>query len=449
MQGLKRLARKRNDMNALPDKTTSRTFKTRTGMAFGLRQAGFSLVEIAVVLAILGLALGAGITILNARLTQGKIDTTKARVEGVRQALVAYVAQNYRLPCPAGPGLKQGDVGFNAEEGNVGGCTATNAVVVNVGAAAPAGLSRGTVPCVTLGISEEACYDAYGTRLTYFVDNSSTRLTKDTVSGISGSITLHKVDPPALFTLNAANQISQGSAIVISHGANRGGGYAPGSIAPHLPAAAGISIYEIANTDNDVQFVQNSYVEKGVNSFDDVVVALVPRDLVKTLSQANVIKDPRVLMDERFDFARQTLLQYAYTTATFVANAALTTTLIITPPPAETPPTGGPWPVPYNFTGRGVSFTSCITPTGILSLTTSTLVLGLDSPQVRNDAWGSPMRYQVVQPSVPQSGSCTIPALLISAGPDGVLNTPDDLLSPISKTYINAFVQKSGGWKTN
>lgn len=437
-------------MNSLPEKTTSRASRTRTGIAFGLRQAGFTLVEIAVALAIIGLALGTGITVLNARLTQAKIDTTKARVEGVRQALVAYVSQNYRLPCPAGPGLKQGDTGFNAEEGTVAGCI-TNNGVTHVGLPLPAGLSRGTVPCATLGIAEEACYDAYGTRLTYFVEEAAARLAVNTISGIKGSMTIHKIVPPAAPTPSTANQInncnatpgdnscnSLAVAMIISHGANRGGGYPPGGIVQHPTTVPEISIYEQLNADNNITFLQNDYVEKGVNSFDDMVSALVPRDLIKTLAQTNVIKDPKVLMAEQFETIKLAILQQAFVTkvGTNITLATESSTAINQIFPM----------LPDDY------FKDCTVKLGSTQALPTPAAVGALTGLV-NDIWSNPIRYRVAQTgSFGSSTLCSIPFVLVSYGPDGQTGGTDnifgkdDIIFPVTMGAINSVIIKLGGW---
>lgn len=139
----------------------------------------------AVVLVIIGLALGTGIAIFQARVEQAQIDTTRTRAEAIREALVAHVARTDRLPCPAAPGLVSGAAGYNvAQGGGTVACTAGSGLVNNVGSAPPLGVSRGTVPRTTLGLTEETCLDAWGSRFTYFVSNAATILTVATVSGM-------------------------------------------------------------------------------------------------------------------------------------------------------------------------------------------------------------------------------------------------------------------------
>jgi prepilin-type N-terminal cleavage/methylation domain-containing protein len=275
-------------------------------------QRGFTLVEIAVVLIIAGLALGTGLAILGARLEQAKVDNTRVRAEAIRQALVNFASRNYRLPCPAAPGILQGTANYGVERETVAAgvrtCTVVSGLVNNIGGAAPAGVSRGTVPCMTLGIPEDACVDGWDTRFTYFVANSAVQLNQINISSMQGTMTVHQITPPAgaATTLGLAptgNQINACSAtagdnscnalavaVVISHGANRAGGFTPGG-AVAIPTAGVASAYEIENTDADVAFIQNDYVREGVSSFDDLVIGIAPRELLVSLSQIGVVRN--------------------------------------------------------------------------------------------------------------------------------------------------------------
>jgi len=65
------------------------------------RQSGFTLVEIAIVLLIVGLMIGGMIAPLSSQLEQKKINDTRAAMEEAREALFGYALRNGYLPCPA------------------------------------------------------------------------------------------------------------------------------------------------------------------------------------------------------------------------------------------------------------------------------------------------------------------------------------------------------------
>lgn len=416
-------------------------------------QGGFSLVEIAVVLVIIGLALGTGIAIFQARVEQAQIETTRTRAEAIREALVAHVARTYRMPCPAAPGLVSGAAGYNvAQGGGAVACTAGSGLVNNVGSAPPFGVSRGTVPCTTLGLTEETCLDAWGSRFTYFVSNAATTLTVATVSGMQGTMTVHRVTPtsaatPVLGLAPTGNQLNACSttggdnscnlaavAIVISHGANQGGGFPPRS-AIAMPTGQA-SIYETPNFNNDVRFFQNEYVKNGTNAFDDIVVAIPARDVISTLSQNNTLKDPRVSMNEQFEAIKLAIIQQSYS----LKGTATTITLAVSNVGTAT----------YTLPGTPtLDISSCgvvSADTQLLPTTTVAALTGLTT-----DIWGSPIRYKRIATSpFGAANLCVTPFFLLSYGPDGLTGGAsgdrDNIIFPVTQGALNAAIIKLGGW---
>ncbi|GGY38521.1 prepilin-type N-terminal cleavage/methylation domain-containing protein [Pseudoduganella albidiflava] len=64
-------------------------------------QPGFTLVEIAIVLVVVGLLVGGLITPLSTQLEQRRVADTQRAMEEAREALVGFAALNGYLPCPA------------------------------------------------------------------------------------------------------------------------------------------------------------------------------------------------------------------------------------------------------------------------------------------------------------------------------------------------------------
>ncbi|SHN39874.1 prepilin-type N-terminal cleavage/methylation domain-containing protein [Duganella sacchari] len=65
------------------------------------RQAGFTLVEIAIVLLIVGLLIGGMIAPLSSQMEQRRISDTRRTMDEAREALFGYALRNGYLPCPA------------------------------------------------------------------------------------------------------------------------------------------------------------------------------------------------------------------------------------------------------------------------------------------------------------------------------------------------------------
>ena len=422
-------------------------------------QRGFSLVEIAVVLVIVGLALGTGIAILQSQIKQGQIDASKERAAVIQKALTAYVALNNRMPCPAAPGIVRGAAGYNAERTTpvLGLLTCTNGTGLtnNIGGAMPFGASRGTVPCQTLGVPEEACTDAWGSRFTYVVTNAAVRLTANTVGTLRGNLTLHRIVPPAAANpVNAlvatGNQINACSttlndnscnqaavAMVISHGANQGGGFAPSSAAAYATAGV-VSAYELVNAANGLQFIQNDYVETGANSFDDIVVPFSPSDVVSTLSLSGSIKSANVLMSERFEAVKLAIIQQSYRYPNTGSPSAATPTVTITLSPETSATAAIAYPAFVSFTGCGAP------PVNAQYLPGTATISALTG--LTNDLWGTAIRYRRAGAATFGSGNpCFTPFVLVSYGPDQIAGGGDDIFYPVTQADINSVIAKLGG----
>jgi prepilin-type N-terminal cleavage/methylation domain-containing protein len=137
----------------------NRNTEVTTGSRHQLR--GFSLLEIAIVLAILGFVLTIGLKSTGAYLSAERRQTTVARLAGIDAALVNYVALQKRLPCPADGRLATGvEVPRDTVAPNIGTCTV-------------AALNNGVVPWVTLGITEAEAQDGWGNRISYRTSRTS------------------------------------------------------------------------------------------------------------------------------------------------------------------------------------------------------------------------------------------------------------------------------------
>lgn len=119
------------------------------------RNGGFSLVELSVVLIIVGILTGMGLTSLYAYMERESRATTFVRLDAVEQSLYLYAARNKRLPCPADGSLDEGSAsaGLEQRSGNV--CSS--------------GVQYSTVPWRDLGLAQGASYDGWNRRISYRV----------------------------------------------------------------------------------------------------------------------------------------------------------------------------------------------------------------------------------------------------------------------------------------
>lgn len=118
-----------------------------------LRQSGFTLTELAMVLAIIALLFMFLMPTSTALLNTGKRELTRQRLKTIETALSNYVAVNRRLPCPADGTVPAGTAGTEGARAVTGDCT-NNQV-------------SGVVPYIALGLTEADINDGWDRRITY------------------------------------------------------------------------------------------------------------------------------------------------------------------------------------------------------------------------------------------------------------------------------------------
>jgi prepilin-type N-terminal cleavage/methylation domain-containing protein len=129
------------------------------------KSQGFSLIEIAIVLVVLGFLIGSLLHPLAKKVEQDKINLTQHNLEEIRQALLGYAVLHGCLPCPA----------IDAAPGEV-----REKVDIDI-CSQPckySAVQEGFLPWLDLGVGR---YDAWGNRFRYRVKKEYTddRLTPD------------------------------------------------------------------------------------------------------------------------------------------------------------------------------------------------------------------------------------------------------------------------------
>lgn len=116
------------------------------------RLSGFSLIEVAIVLCIIGILSGISIPTLNTFSKHQKIRKTEEHLELILQSLASYVLTNKRLPCPANPTAIGEEKGVSEPN-----CLLSEKFI-------------GLIPYRTLGIPEKIAKDGYHNWVTYAVN---------------------------------------------------------------------------------------------------------------------------------------------------------------------------------------------------------------------------------------------------------------------------------------
>ncbi len=248
------------------------------------RQHGFSLVELAIVLLILGLVLGGLAMPLSVQRENARIRDGRTQLHDVRSAIEGYALVNGHLPCPATPA----SAGYAAPSG--GGCT----------------VQHGFVPATTLDLSgtrnaDNLLLDPWGSPLRYSVTGSdadgngnwdftvpgemqsvtmpvlapdlvicSTSTGSTATACGSTNVTLSDRSPLVIYSLGK-DWTSFGSADQLENVGNNLGGGASGA---SYPVAA------------DAVFVARGRSDRSGAEFDDLVLWLSANSLYHSLVEA-------------------------------------------------------------------------------------------------------------------------------------------------------------------
>jgi prepilin-type N-terminal cleavage/methylation domain-containing protein len=123
-----------------------------------VRRSGFTLLELAVVITVIGLVAAAGVTTSLSMTQTARQTATENKMDVIEKALLVYRRMNDRLPCPAAA---------NLETGVEGDCNALAGAVFRATTRAKG--VEGAVPYAALGLPKEFMYDGWGRKFAYAV----------------------------------------------------------------------------------------------------------------------------------------------------------------------------------------------------------------------------------------------------------------------------------------
>jgi prepilin-type N-terminal cleavage/methylation domain-containing protein len=252
---------------------------------------GFSLIEMAVVIAIIGILMTFGIRLATSFQNKGAFSATAERQKQIKDVLTAFLAREGRLPCPAAPGVAMTGV----ED-----CTPAN--------------NPGLIPFQTLGIPKSSAMDGWDRYFTYAVWSGAS-----TNCPASGDFV--EVSPAENWTTNIAHPISpfktfhdgtngclmieetgadgdatnpntnrrRAVALVISHGPNGFGGYTAKGGKIGFPDAADHP--EKKNSIGNGASITTAFRTQPINldGFDDVVMEISAYDLLVPLKRDGTV----------------------------------------------------------------------------------------------------------------------------------------------------------------
>jgi prepilin-type N-terminal cleavage/methylation domain-containing protein len=223
--------------------------KTMSPLAFSSsnsnssHEAGFSLLELAIVLVILGLIGGASLPLLTAHISRVAIVKTRSNQDYALSAIAAYVEKNNRFPCPADPQVTGPGYGVAQNE-----CRGQKA--------------QGILPFKSLGMSEAFAKDGFKRLMTYVVDPDLTKKGIDIKIEKGGTLTVKQEGGESVL---APPQKEGGSPncvalILISHGESGIGAFMGNGQATKMMGDSA-SPHKKENYDGNFVFVESSQTD--------------------------------------------------------------------------------------------------------------------------------------------------------------------------------------------
>jgi prepilin-type N-terminal cleavage/methylation domain-containing protein len=229
--------------------------------------AGFTLVEMAVVVTLIGILMAMGLAVTTSVMQNTQRTVTKDRLSAIRLALMAYYRANSGVfPCPDAP------AGAAVRDG-----------LQNVAGAA-CSAQFGTVPYVDLGLPRETALDGYGNYISYRLATNwhTAGLATTPLCASSATVTYFRppVPAPAITVNYSAGPAATVGIVLISHGSNGFGAWNQGDTTASKNATTGATAAEVTNqtlgaTYNDLQtpVAPNA-------TFDDLVATLAPANII-------------------------------------------------------------------------------------------------------------------------------------------------------------------------
>jgi len=239
--------------------------------------SGFTLIELSIVLVIIALIVGSGLSMGRSAIEAAMVAATNKRMDAIEAALMAYRMANNRLPCPADLTLTESSANFGVEAANKGTCTG-GTPAANFDASpfgANVSIAEGAVPVRALNLPDSFAYDGYGNKIAYGVWANATGASAFFSYGVAqncGNITVNNSGGGA--------RTSSGLYSLISFGKNRHGAY---SAAGAKISSGSVNANEQTNCHCDASAVDSGYAatyvqmdatanpSNSLDSFDDIV----------------------------------------------------------------------------------------------------------------------------------------------------------------------------------
>jgi prepilin-type N-terminal cleavage/methylation domain-containing protein len=249
-------------------------------MRFLKNSKGFTLVEVAIVLVIVGLLLAGGVNLMSASADTARYKESQNQMSEIKEALVTYYTQYKQLPCPDADNDPTNTATYGIENRTGNTCAA------NVG----------WLPHATLGIGGGR--DAWGERVKYVI-NGAFSATATTTNFCTTSTTPYSRDVSKTATQiiiqdtqTTAATLGDWAAFALvatgKNGRQTNAGNNPTAFA-NATACSTLNVLEQENCDNDSTLRFGNQMTDGTGvTFDDMVVWVGDMQLISELRKSGL-----------------------------------------------------------------------------------------------------------------------------------------------------------------
>ena len=311
--------------------------------------AGFTLIELSIVLLIIALVTGMAITSGISVVATARISATNQKMKAIDEALLQYRDANGRLPCPGDLTIAPGGVDYGLEAGaDAASSTPSGTGVCSGGTMKPQAnfaasgvnyitVAEGAVPVTTLGLANDFMYDGWGNHIRYAVNTNMTKLNAfATIPAplVCGNIKVEDVNGSA----RSGGPTGGSIYALISHGANGHGAYSKNGTVVNAGSDNANELINCHCTSSGVSsgyhatYVQanpSSDPSDSLDSFDDIVMYReywqtqtdaypLPTPLSYTLYTDDAVSGPLYVFNASGSFTQLSTfkISYGYTSTT-------------------------------------------------------------------------------------------------------------------------------------
>lgn len=275
-------------------------------------ERGFTLLEIAVVVALIGIVTTFGVKLATVQFENTAISTTKMKQDVIRDALISYLGRNKRLPCPDTAEGVDATTGFTTTappdgRENRAGPAVGGQPDISKGCQQ----NFGVIPFAELGLNRETALDGWNNYFHYRITvvPATWHFTASFVDSYMGGIDIKDRNAGGTVTTSPVPAV----VVVVSYGSD-GFGATSGS-GTQLAAPPSSALDEIVNT-QAVPTVPPSYFARQATEnaaapggpFNDIVLVLNARDLIDPNVKAGVFKPSQTAAFELIASVRAALL---------------------------------------------------------------------------------------------------------------------------------------------